>query len=152
MAVSRVRVFVDADALLSGAVAPAEQGDSHLVLCLGEIHLIDAVTSRQAVIEAERTLAQKLPRALSAFRLLVDRALVVVPDPDWIDLIPYQGAAGPRHLPILVAALQSRCTFLLSHDPRHFRPGHASLSVLSPEFVLQLREHLSRRDAGCLGT
>lgn len=73
MAPPRPRVFVDADILLAGAAAPAEHGASLVLLRLAEITLIEAITSEQAIAEAERNLGDKLPAALPVFRLLVGR-------------------------------------------------------------------------------
>jgi hypothetical protein len=65
------RVFVDVDALFAGAAGPTEHGASLMVLRMAEITLIDAVTSQQVIVEAERNLGDKLPAALSAFQVFV---------------------------------------------------------------------------------
>ncbi len=54
------KVFVDADVIFAGAAAPTEHGASHVVLQMGEITLIDCVSSEQAVKEVERNLAIKI--------------------------------------------------------------------------------------------
>ena len=137
------RVFVDADALFAGAAAPSEHGASLVVLRLAEITLIDAVTSQQVIVEAERNLAAKLPAALPAFQLIVTRCLRVVPDPQLDELAPYIGLADPKDLPILVAAIREKCPWLLTFNVRHFQPGHPSVTVLRPgEFVVRVREIL----------
>jgi hypothetical protein len=100
------RVFVDADVLFAGAAAPTEHSASLVILRMAEITLIEAITSEQAVAEAERNLSAKLPAALPTFRLLVARCLHTVPDPSTEDLSPHIGAADPKDLPILVAAVQ----------------------------------------------
>ena len=46
-------VFLDADVLFAGAAAPTEHSASHVVLRLGEITLIELVTSTQAITEVE---------------------------------------------------------------------------------------------------
>ena len=102
---SRPHVFVDADVLFAGAANPSEHGASLVILRLAELTLIEAVASRQVVTEAERNLAAKLPRALPAFRLLVDRCLRVEPDPPPAGLTSYEGLADPKDLPILVAGM-----------------------------------------------
>jgi hypothetical protein len=72
---------VDADVIFAGSASPSEHGASLVTLRVGEITLIDAVTTRQAITEAEHNLAAKIPDALTTFRLLVERSLRVVPDP-----------------------------------------------------------------------
>ncbi|NOX63011.1 MAG: PIN domain-containing protein, partial [Chloroflexi bacterium] len=59
------RVFVDANVLIAGA--DSRSGASHAVLMLAEIGLLQLVTCRQVLDEAERNLRKKLPRALSNF-------------------------------------------------------------------------------------
>ena len=142
---NRPRVFVDADVLFAGAVSPSEAGASLVVLRLAEITLIEAIASRQVITEAERNLSAKLPRALPEFRLLISRCLKVVPDPAPADLARYAGAAHPKDLPILVAAVRERCPWLVTFNTRHYLPGHSSVMVLRPgEFVLQVRDLLTR--------
>lgn len=146
---SRPRVFVDADVLFAGAAAPGEQGASLVVLRLAEITLIDAITSQQAIIEAERDLADKLPAALPAFRLVVSRCLEVVPNPLPDELQACQGLANSKDLPLLAAALREGCTWLVTFNRRHYSPGHPDVAVLRPgEFILRVRDLLARLHTG----
>lgn len=117
---SKPRVFIDADVLFAGAASPTERGASLVTLRLAEITLIDALTSQQAIVEAERNLSEKLPHKLPEFRLIVSRCLQVVSDPKPEDLIPYKGAADPKDLPILVAAIHEHCPYLFTFNVRHF--------------------------------
>jgi hypothetical protein len=111
---------------------------------MAEITLIEAWTSRQVIIEAERNLAEKLPRALPAFGLIVNRCLRVVPDPQPADLLPHTGLADPKDLPILVAAVREGCPWLVTFNTRHFLPGHPTVIVLRPgEFVSRVRDLLA---------
>jgi hypothetical protein len=138
------RVFVDADALFAGAAGPTEHGASLVVLRMAEITLIDAVTSQQVIVEAERNLDEKLPGALSAFQAIVSRCLRVVSDPQPADLTAYAGLADPKDLPILVSAVREGCPWLVTFNVRHFQPGHPSVTVLRPgEFVLRVRQLLA---------
>jgi hypothetical protein len=131
--------------LFAGAVSPSEAGASLVVLRLAEITLIEAITSQQVIAEAERNLAAKLPQALPEFRLLVSRCLKVVPDPAPADLARHSGAAHPKDLPILVAAVREGCPWLVTFNTRHYQPGHPNVTVLRPgEFVLQVRDLLTR--------
>lgn len=138
------RVFVDADVLFAGAAAPSEHGASLTVLRMAEITLIAAITSQQAVAEAERSLAAKLPAALPTFRLIVGRCLSVVPDPAPADLAPYVGLADPADLPLLVAALREGCPWLVTFNLRHYRPGHPQVTVLQPgDLIRRVRDRLA---------
>ena len=138
------RVFVDADVLFAGAAAPSEHGASLTILRMAEITLIEALTCEQAISEAERNLAVKLPVALPAFRLIVSRCLRIVFDPTSAELAPHAGRADPEDLPILVSALREGCPWLVSFNLRHFQPGVPAVTVLRPgDFVLRVRDHLS---------
>jgi hypothetical protein len=116
-----------------------------VVLRLVEITLVDAVTSQQVVVEAERNLADKLPVALPTFRLLVSRCLGVVPDPTASDREPYRGPADGKDLPLLVAAHRDGCSWLVTCNLRHLVPGHQDVTVLrSGDFVVRVRDLLAR--------
>lgn len=139
------RIFVDADVLFAGATSPSEHGASLVILKMAELTLIEAFTSRQVVTEAERNLVDKLPKALTAFRLLVDHCLRVVSDPRPADMVAHHGKADPKDLPILVAALKEECPWLVTFNVRHYQPGHPEVVVLRPgELVLRVRDLLAR--------
>jgi hypothetical protein len=126
--------------LFAGAAAPGEHGASLVILRMAEITLVEAVTSQQAIAEAERNLTAKLPRALPVFRLLVARCLRVVPDPRPEGLAPHNGSADPKDLPILIAAVREGCSWLVTFNGRDFRPGHPGVTVLKPGgFVQRIR-------------
>jgi predicted nucleic acid-binding protein len=149
---SRLRVFVDADVLFAGSVAPSQHGASLVVLRLAEITLIEAVVSQQVITEAERNLAGKLQEALPAFRLIVSRCLRIVPDPEPADLAPLAGLADPKDLPILAAAVREGCPWLVTFNVRHFQPGHPAVQVLPPgELILRVRERLAGLTVGPAG-
>ena len=138
------RVFVDADVLFAGAASPNNHIASQVVLRLAEITLIEAITSQQVTVEAERNLAAKLPQALPTFRLLVSRCLCIVPGPQQADLSHHSGLADPKDLPILVAAMREGCQWLVTFNVRHFEPGHPAVTVVRPgNFVLHVRELLA---------
>jgi predicted nucleic acid-binding protein len=142
-------VFLDADVIFAGSAAPSEHGASHVVLRMGEITLIECVTSQQAVSEVERSLAAKLPDKLPEFRLLVSRCLRVVSDPEPADLLPYSGQADPQDLPLLVAALREGCAYLLTFNVRHYFPAGDTIVVQRPgEFLLTVRTLLSQMGTG----
>lgn len=138
------RVFIDADVLFAGTASPSEHGASLTILRMAEITLLDALASEQVIIEAERNLAAKLPVALPAFRLLVARCLTVVPGPTAEEVAQFRGTADPSDLPILLAAVQHECPWLVTFNTRHYRPGHSNVTVLPPgEFVQRVRYLLS---------
>jgi hypothetical protein len=137
------KVFVDADVIFAGAASPTEHGASHVVLQMGEITLIDCVSSVQAVKEVERNLADKIPEKLPDFQLLVSRSLHIIGDPKPGDLAVYKGQADPKDLPILVAAMKEGCSHLLTFNVRHFTPTSPKITVQPPSgFLLTVRSLL----------
>jgi predicted nucleic acid-binding protein len=144
-AVSSARVFVDADVIFAGAASPGTHSASQIILAMGELTLIEAITSQQAVTEVERALAAKLPAVLPEFRLLAGRALRVVPDPAPAALAEFRGQADPKDLPLLVAALQHGCSYLVTFNTRHYFPAGGAIKVLRPgDLVLTIRQTLGQ--------
>ncbi|MGB8647053.1 MAG: PIN domain-containing protein [Anaerolineae bacterium] len=140
----KLKVFLDADVIFAGSAAPTEHSASVVILQMGEITLLDCVTSEQAVTEVERNLAEKLPGKLAEFRLIVSRALRIIPDPSPAELLRYDGQAHPEDLPILVAALLEGCPHLLTFNLRHFHPTTGQIKVMRPgDFLLSVRQRLS---------
>ncbi len=141
---TKLRVFVDADVLFAGSASPSEHGASLTVLKMGEITLLDCVTSEQAIAEVERNLVAKLPTKLAEFRLIVSRCLQAVPDPGLTDLTAYAGQADVEDVPILVAALREGCAYLLTFNDRHFRPTREQIVIQRPgDFIQAIRGRLS---------
>ncbi|MGD8294364.1 MAG: PIN domain-containing protein [Desulfobacterales bacterium] len=140
---SKPKVFVDADVIFAGAAAPTEHGASHVVLRMGEITLLDCISSEQAVKEVERNLAEKIPEKLPDFNLLVSRSLRIVNDPQPEELASYKQQADPKDLPILVAALKEGCSYLLTFNVWHFTPTTPGIIVQQPSgFLMTVRSLL----------
>jgi uncharacterized protein len=145
---SRPRIFLDSDVVFAGAASPSEHGASHVVLRMGEITLIECVVSAQVVTEVERNLAEKLPAKMPELRLLINRSLRVVSDPNSVDLSPFTGQADPKDLPILVAAVKEGCSHLLTFNLRHYAPDPKQIVVQRPgDFLSTIREMLATMDA-----
>ena len=141
----RPKVFIDADVLFAGSAAPSEHGASLTVLRMAEITLVEAYVSQQVLDEAERNLQAKLPQSLPAFRMIVARCLKKVPNPEAGEVKRYAGLAERADLPILVAALQAGCPWLVRFNTRYYQPRHTDLTVLPPgDFLLRVRDLLAR--------
>ncbi|MBM3143764.1 MAG: PIN domain-containing protein [Chloroflexi bacterium] len=143
------QVFVDADVLFAGTASPIEHGASLLIFRLAEIAFIEALTSEQVITEAKRNLGEKLPQVLSAFNHLVSRCIKIVPDPKPEDLLPLQGQADPKDLPIIAAALREGYPWLVTLNIRHYQPGNPDINILRPgEFIQRVRGQLARLNTG----
>jgi hypothetical protein len=142
-------VLLDADVIFAGAAAPKEHGASHVILQLGEIGLINCVTSVQVVTEVERNFEKKLSKKLPELRLLMSRSLDVIPDPEPEKLLYYKGQADPKDLPILVSALEYDCRYLLTFNIRHYAPATDKIVVQRPgEFLTTIRSLLAQMATG----
>jgi predicted nucleic acid-binding protein len=140
----KLLVFLDADVIFAGSAAPTEHSASNLVLQLGEIGLIECITSTQVTVEVERNLENKLPVKLPELRLIISRSVRIVPDPEADELKPYKGQADSKDLPILVAALKHGCRYLLTFNVRHYTPDKDKIIVQPPgEFVKTVRMQLA---------
>lgn len=141
---NKPRVFIDSDVLFAGSASPSQHSASLIVLRMAEITLIEGICSEQVLIECERNLAVKFPKALPQFRLLVQRCLTVVPVPSVEDVVKLAGQADQKDTPILAAALNNHCTHLLTFNTRHFRPIETKLVVQTPgDFLKSVRGWLS---------
>jgi predicted nucleic acid-binding protein len=131
-------VFIDADSLMAGSASTT--GASHLILRLGELGVIDVVSSAQVRAEVERNLARKVPAALPAFHALAEAACTWVPQPTPRKVAAVRSQADPKDRPILAAAIEAECEWLVTFNTRHFRPQGESIRVATPgEFVEALR-------------
>jgi hypothetical protein len=144
-ATPKIRVFIDADVLFASAASPSENSAGLVLLKMAEITLIEAIASEQVLIEVERNIIEKIPKAIPAFRMLANRCLRIVPDPTLDEVRALSGSADPKDLPILTAAAREKCTFLATFNVRHFQPGIRNIIVLKPgDLVLRIRYLLSR--------
>ena len=142
---NKARVFLDADVIFAASAAPTEHSANNLILQMGEIGLLDCITSTQVTVELERNFEKKLPKKLPELRLIMSRSLRVVSDPEPEELTPYIGQADPKDLPILVAALKNECKFLLTFNTGDYKPAKENeIIVQRPgDFVKRIRVMLA---------
>jgi predicted nucleic acid-binding protein len=137
-------IFLDSDVVFAGPASPSEHGASHVILCMGEISLIECIVSRQVVVEVERNLAAKLPAKLPVFRQIMKHALLVVRDTLSAELVQFKGQAEPKDLPLLATSIRESCSYLLTFNLRHYHPTSNKLMVRPPgEFLSSIRQMLS---------
>lgn len=98
------------------------QGAARALLQLGEARLVALIITLQVVVETERALARKAPRALPFYREVVRTAgLRIVPDPSAEEIAAHQGIiAHPPDVPIVVAAMRGKVDYLVTLNRRHF--------------------------------
>ena len=108
------RVFLDANVLFS-----ASYSDQNRLLLLWTLPNVEFVTSALAVGEALRNLDAEVQRERLNELLTSTR---VVPEPSPNSILPAGITLPAKDAPILLAAIQSQSTHLLTGDKRHFGP------------------------------
>ena len=113
-------LFFDCSALFAGIVSAS--GASRALLLLAEAGQVAITVSEQVVVETERAVARKIPRALPEFREAIRTTglrIVRDPSPDEIegytDIIAHQA-----DVPIVVAAMHNKTDYLVTLNRRHF--------------------------------
>ena len=139
--IPKPRVFIDADVLIAGSSSTT--GASHIILHLSDLTIIEGLVSQQVRREAERNLQDKLPKALTNFRKLINSAVEVVFDPSASAIAPFINQADTNDVPILAAACIHKCHYLLTFNVKHYHPEAGTITVLRPgEFLLKLRQQV----------
>jgi predicted nucleic acid-binding protein len=117
---SKPDLFIDSSALFP--MLTSAKGASNALLSLAEANAIKMTISEQVVVETERAIARKLPRALPYYREALRKTGVrIVPKPTAEAIKPYEGIiADPTDVPIVVAAIQARVDYLVTFNRHHF--------------------------------
>ena len=149
---SRINLFLDSSALMAGLISA--EGAARALLLLGEDGVIQLTVSEQVIVEIERNLARKAPRAVPFAREMIRIAKVrILRDPpldevrqrmDWI--------SHAADVPILVAAHRDQVDYLVTLNRRHFLDDaevaqRSGLRIGSPGDALAwVREQLGSAD------
>jgi predicted nucleic acid-binding protein len=149
---SKVNLFLDSSALFAGIISST--GAARALLLLAESDQITITLSEQVVAETERAIARKVPQALADLRaaILASKAQIVHdPTPaevrDNLRLISH-----PADVPILLAAMQARVDYLVTHNRLHFIDDpdvavKANLRIGTPGDALNwVRRQISSKD------
>lgn len=141
------RVFLDTSVLLAGLASPT--GASSMILALAEAELITLVVSEQVLVEAERNLQEKLPRAISEYRrFLIACPLDKAAAPTAADVAVAREILHPKDASILAAAVAAQVDYLVTLNRKHFlddrEVAHKSgLRIGTPgDFLAWLRNEL----------
>ena len=132
--------------MIAGILSPT--GAAHEVLRLCEAGVIQAVVSRQVLVEADRNLSAKVPALFPDYRLFLKQlAPWVVEDPSGESVAQAGKVIHLHDAPILAAAVESQVDFLISWNTRHFHKksvrAHTKFPILTPgEFLEVFRQSL----------
>lgn len=149
----KIEIFFDSSALIAGIVSA--QGAARALLLLAEDEKIRVCVAEQMIVEVERNIARKAPKALPFAREMILAAnLRILRDPpdqevnarqDWV--------SHPADVPILTAAALAGVDFFVTLNTKHFladpRPAQRSgLRMGAPGDALAwAREELVKRGA-----
>lgn len=115
----RPRVFLDTSALIAGLASPT--GASNVILSLAEAQLITLVISEEVLVEAERNVQEKLPRAIPEYhRFLTTCPLEQATAPSLAEVMAASEIIHPKDAPILAAAMSLKVDYLVTLDRKHF--------------------------------
>jgi predicted nucleic acid-binding protein len=120
-----------------------------VILTLAEAELVTLVVSEQVLVEAERNLKEKLPRAIPQYqRFLTTCPLEKVADPPAADVAEAREIIHPKDASILTAAKNARVDYLVTLNRKHFLDDpevarRSGLRIGAPdEFLVWLGEEL----------
>lgn len=114
---SPIRIFADSSVIIAGMASA--RGGSREILKLAEAGALSITVSEYVIGEVFRNLERKLPVALPEFAALIKAVpfKLVSPGPD--SLLKASSLINSKDAPILAAAFELRCAWLISLD-RHF--------------------------------
>ena len=98
------------------------------------------MSSAHAIAEAERNLDAPDSRA-RLYRLI--QQIEIVDEAPATSTLPKRIELASKDLPILLAAIQARCSHLLTGDHRHF--GHLFGRTVKGVHILTVRDYLTAR-------
>jgi predicted nucleic acid-binding protein len=120
-----------------------------MILALAEAGLLTLVVSEQVLVEAERNLEEKLPKAIPEYRrFLITCPLEKVPAPSASDVAMAKEMIHAKDVSILVAAMNAQVDYLVTLNRKHFLDDpeiarRSGLRIGAPEdFLAWLREQL----------
>jgi putative PIN family toxin of toxin-antitoxin system len=141
MAKKAVRVFLDANVILSGLIS--DKGAPRILLDLLTLKLpfLVGCTGRFNLMEIERALKKKLPSLLPLYRQYLPLLnLRIIPLPQAHELKQFASRIAEKDVPVLVSAIKGKADFLVTGDKQHFQRLRAGkdlpLQIKTPaEFV-----------------
>jgi predicted nucleic acid-binding protein len=146
-----VKVFLDSNVILSGLLS--ETGAPRVILDLLSLELpgLAAVTGRYNIIEIERNIRKKAPKALPVYQEYFPKLRIdIVPVPSPADVIKYGGMVVDKDAPVLVSAVKCGADVLVTGDKKHFakvkRSGALSLRIVSPSEFLETLASLLKEE------
>ena len=116
-----VRVFLDSNVVVSGLISEVGPPRILLDLAFARITGLYMMIGEYNLMEIERTLRKKLPRALPVWRRYRKHLeLEIVPLPEWKEIELHRGTIADKDVPVIVSAIQGKCDLLVTGDRKDF--------------------------------
>lgn len=139
---STPRIFFDTSVVLAGAFS--ERGASNGLIKLAGLTLIEGRISPEVREEVMRNAPVKMPAALPALRSILSEYLIEGLAPSNAVLSSVRGYADAKDVPILAAAVEQRCQFLVTLNERDFWPPPTLITIIRPgDLLLAIRKQIS---------
>ncbi|TSC75329.1 MAG: hypothetical protein G01um101433_903 [Parcubacteria group bacterium Gr01-1014_33] len=140
-----LKIFLDANIFI--AATASSRGGSRLILELGKGQKVKLVTVTHALVETERNVREKLGEEyldilyhlLLESQLEVQSITSVTPE----EILFWEGVLPPKDIPILLGALYSRSSFLVTLDRKDFISNkkldtrHLPFKIVTPGDFIQ---------------
>jgi predicted nucleic acid-binding protein len=146
------KVFMDSSALIAGLAS--SKGASNVILALAEADLLALVVSEQVLVEVERNLQEKLPRALPEYRRFLAACPLERGDlPSAAEVAAARQIIHSDDAPILAVAMALGVDYLVTINRKHFledpevaQKSHLRLGTLG-DFLAWFRTRLEAGQA-----
>lgn len=144
---NRLRVYVDANVLLSGAATDNPSSASRVVLVASELTLLDLVACERVLEECDRNLERlvgseaQLQDLKETLKGIVSRSIEVVQTPSVEGVsLPDTDSKDRVHL---LSAVGQGCDYLVTLNPKDFPGDYEGVSVIEPgTLVKRIREQI----------
>ena len=144
---TRLRAYVDANVLLSGAATDNPSSASRVMLVASELTLLDLVACERVLEECDRNLERlveseaQLQGLRETLEKIVSRSIEVVRTPS------VEGASLPdtdqKDRVHLFSAVERGCDYLVTLNPKDFPESYENVSVIEPgTLVKRIREQI----------
>ena len=138
-----VRVFLDSNVIISGIFS--DKGSPRIILDILSLGLpfVVGATGRYNMIEIERNLKRKMPKALPIYqKYFSDLNMEIIPLPSKEEVEEYCGYISDKDVPVLVSAINGNADFLVTGDEKDFsklkKHSHLKFEILNPSEFLDV--------------
>jgi len=147
MARKPVKIFLDSNVIISGIFS--DKGSPRIILdilCL-DFPFIVGATGKYNIIEIERNLKRKMPKAYPLYQeYFPNLNLEVIELPTKKEIEAYLGYTSDKDVPVLVSAIKYRADFLITGDKKDFsrlkKHTELELKTLNPSEFLDIFRRL----------